>query len=129
MAALGADVLRVSCDKLPEYPATMPDLQTGKRDTSLDLKTEAGKEAFSELVRDADVLIDGYRPGALQRLGFGSASLRELNPSLIYLRENCYGFKGPLAGRSPLVMPGSPRLRANGISRNQARPSFVGGYN
>ncbi|KAH7244988.1 CoA-transferase family III domain-containing protein [Fusarium solani] len=100
LAALGADVLRVSCDKLPEYPATMPDLQTGKRDTNLDLKTEAGKQAFSELVRGADVLIDGYRPGALQRLGFDSDSLRRLNPSLIYLRENCYGFKGPLAGRS-----------------------------
>ncbi|KAJ4178459.1 hypothetical protein NW755_013174 [Fusarium falciforme] len=100
LAALGADVLRVSCDKLPEYPATMPDLQTGKRDTNLDLKTETGKKAFSELVRGADVLIDGYRPGALERLGFDSGSLRGLNPSLIYLRENCYGFKGPLAGRS-----------------------------
>ncbi|RSL54360.1 hypothetical protein CEP54_009954 [Fusarium duplospermum] len=100
LAALGADVLRVSCDKLPEYPATMPDLQTGKRDTNLDLKTEAGKKAFSEIVRDADVLIDGYRPGALQRLGFDSSSLRKLNPSLIYLRENRYGPKGPLDGRS-----------------------------
>ncbi|ROV99784.1 hypothetical protein VSDG_02977 [Cytospora chrysosperma] len=100
LAVLGADVLRVSCDKLPEYPATMPDLQTGKRDTNLDMKTEAGKKAFADLVKGADVLVDGYRPGALQRLGFDSSTLRTLNPSLIYMRENCYGFKGPLAGRS-----------------------------
>ncbi|ETS85087.1 hypothetical protein PFICI_03112 [Pestalotiopsis fici W106-1] len=100
LAALGADVLRISCDKLPEYPATMPDLQTGKRDANLDLKTQEGRQAFTELVKDADMLIDGYRPGALARLGFDTASLRKLNPSLIYMRENCYGFKGPLSHRS-----------------------------
>lgn len=100
LAVLGADVLRVSCDKLPDYAATMPDLQTGKRDTNIDLKTEEGQKAFTELAKSADVLIDGYRPGALGRLGFTSASLREINPSLIYVRENCYGFKGPLASRS-----------------------------
>ncbi|KAF4435215.1 hypothetical protein F53441_13570 [Fusarium austroafricanum] len=100
LAVLGADVLRVSCSKLPELAATMVDLQTGKRDVDIDLKTEAGCKTFAELVKGADILIDGYRPGALARLGFDSGSLRELNPSLIYMRENCYGFKGPLAYRS-----------------------------
>lgn len=100
LSVLGADVLRVSCDRLPELSTTMPDLQTGKRDTNLDLKTEEGRQVFSELVKGADILIDGYRPGALKGLGFDSKSLRHLNPSLIYMRENCYGFKGPLAHRS-----------------------------
>lgn len=100
LSVLGADVLRVSCDRLPEYSATMPDLQTGKRDTNLDLKTEEGRRIFSVLVKDADILVDGCRPGALERLGFDSESLRRLSPSLIYMRENCYGFKGPLAHRS-----------------------------
>ncbi|KAL6242074.1 hypothetical protein RBB50_010986 [Rhinocladiella similis] len=100
LSVLGADVLRVSCHRLPDYAATMPDLQTGKRDTNLDLKTEEGRRVFTELVKGADILVDGYRPGALKRLGFDSQSLRELNPSLIYIRENCYGFKGPLAHRS-----------------------------
>jgi hypothetical protein len=100
LALFGADVLRVSCDKLPDYSATMPDLQTGKRDTNLDLKTEEGKQKFIELIKDADLLVDGYRPGALQKLGFDSTTLRQLNPSLIYMRENCYGFKGPWAHRS-----------------------------
>ncbi|KAM0324144.1 hypothetical protein ACHAQA_008336 [Verticillium albo-atrum] len=100
LAVLGAEVLRVSSSTLPEFAATMVDLQTGKRDTNLNLKTDDGKAKFADLVKGADILIDGYRPGALTRLGFSSASLRELNPSLIYMRENCYGFKGPLAHRS-----------------------------
>ncbi|KAJ3549811.1 hypothetical protein NM208_g318 [Fusarium decemcellulare] len=100
LAVLGADVLRVSCDRLPEFSSTMPDLQTGKRDVNLDLKTEEGRQTFAELVKGADLLVDGYRPGALKRLGFDSKSLRDLNPSLVYMRENCYGFKGPLAYRS-----------------------------
>ncbi|KAF6812123.1 formyl-CoA transferase [Colletotrichum plurivorum] len=100
LSVFGADVLRVSCGKLPEFGPTMPDLQTGKRDTNIDLKTEEGKRVFAELVRGADMLVDGYRPGVLERLGFDSKSLRKLNPSLIYMRENCYGFKGPLAHRS-----------------------------
>ena len=100
LALLGADVLRISNENLPEYAATMPDLQTGKRDANLDLKSEEGKEKFAELIKGADILLDGYRPGALKKLGFDSKSLRSLNPSLIYVRECCYGFKGPLAYRS-----------------------------
>jgi crotonobetainyl-CoA:carnitine CoA-transferase CaiB-like acyl-CoA transferase len=100
LSVLGADVIRVSCSRLPEYSATMPDLQTGKKDVDIDLKTIEGRKTLSELIKDADVLVDGYRPGALARLGFDSKSLRELSPSLIYMRENCYGFKGPLSYRS-----------------------------
>ncbi|KAF5684086.1 acyl-CoA transferase carnitine dehydratase [Fusarium denticulatum] len=100
LSVLGADVIRVSCSRLPEYSATMPDLQTGKRDVDIDLKTIEGRQTLSELIKDVDVLVDGYRPGALAKLGFDSKSLRELSPSLIYMRENCYGFKGPLSYRS-----------------------------
>jgi len=100
LSVLGADVIRVSCSRLPEYAATMPDLQTGKRDVEIDLKTIEGRQTLSELLKEADVLVDGYRPGALAKLGFGSKSLRELSPSMIYMRENCYGFKGPLSYRS-----------------------------
>ncbi|KAF5594910.1 acyl transferase carnitine dehydratase [Fusarium subglutinans] len=79
LSVLGADVLRVSCNRLPEYSATMPDLQTGKRDVDLDLKTLEGRETLSQLIKDADVLVDGYRPGALAKLGFDSKSLRPLS--------------------------------------------------
>ncbi|KAF9632919.1 CoA-transferase family III [Lasiodiplodia theobromae] len=100
LAVLGADVVKVTNRNLPDLSILWMDLSTGKRDAHVDLKTEEGKKAFAELVRGADVLVDGYRPGVLERLGFTSAGLREINPRLVYARENCYGFKGPLAHRS-----------------------------
>ncbi|TVY47375.1 Succinyl-CoA--L-malate CoA-transferase beta subunit [Lachnellula occidentalis] len=100
LAVLGADVLKLSYTGNPEIDILMVDMSTGKRDANVNMKTEAGKAAFRSLVKDADIVIDGFRPGALEKLGFSSAALREINPSLIYMRENCYGFKGPLADRS-----------------------------
>lgn len=100
LAVLGADVIKVTNRNLPDLSILWMDLSTGKRDAHVDLKTEEGKKAFAELVKGADVLVDGYRPGVLERLGFTSAGLREINPRLVYARENCYGFKGPLAHRS-----------------------------
>jgi crotonobetainyl-CoA:carnitine CoA-transferase CaiB-like acyl-CoA transferase len=100
LAVLGAEVLKVTWENLPDVAATWVELSTGKRDTNLDLKSENGKNKLSELVESADVLIDGYRPGVLAKLGFDAESLRKINPSLIYVRENCYGWKGPLSYRS-----------------------------
>ncbi|KAM0226821.1 hypothetical protein ACHAP5_012306 [Fusarium lateritium] len=100
LAALGADVIKVSCSSLPDTGLTLVDINAGKRDVNIDLKTPEGKEAFSKLVRDADVLVDGFRPYALEKLGFHSKSLRDLRPSLIYIREDCYGWSGPWAHRS-----------------------------
>ena len=100
LALLGAQVIKVTNANLPDIPVTWVDLSTGKRDADIDLKTPAGKQAFIKLVQGADVLINGYRPGVLDKLGFPASKLRELNPTAIYARENCYGFKGPLAHRS-----------------------------
>ncbi|KAL4994882.1 CoA-transferase family III domain-containing protein [Aspergillus recurvatus] len=100
LAVLGAEVLKVTWENLPDVAVTWVELSTGKRDTNLDLKSEEGRKKFSDLVHSADVLIDGYRPGVLAKLGFDAESLRDINPSLIYARENCYGWKGPLSYRS-----------------------------
>ncbi|OJD30416.1 caib baif family enzyme [Diplodia corticola] len=100
LAVLGADVIKVTNENLPDLSILWMDLSTGKRDANVDLKSAAGREQFARLVAGADVLVDGYRPGVLERLGFDAARLRELNPALVYARENCYGFKGPLAHRS-----------------------------
>lgn len=100
LALLGADVLKISSSKLPDLVLSWIDISSGKRDADLDLKSAEGTKVFAKLIKDADVLIDGFRPGALAKLGFDTISLRKLNPSLVYLRENCYGFKGPLSGRS-----------------------------
>ncbi|OMP88531.1 Formyl-coenzyme A transferase [Diplodia seriata] len=100
LAVLGADVIKVTNENLPDLAILWVDLSTGKRDVNIDLKSAAGKAQFAALVEGADVLVDGYRPGVLERLGFDAKRLREINPRLVYARENCYGFAGPLARRS-----------------------------
>ncbi|KPM35363.1 hypothetical protein AK830_g11209 [Neonectria ditissima] len=100
LAVLGADVIKVTSEHLPDISITWLDLNTGKKDANIDMRTEEGKKVFSKLVEGADVLVDGYRPGVLERLGFGTVALRKIKQNLIYARENCYGFKGPLAYRS-----------------------------
>lgn len=100
LAVLGAEVIKVSNENLPDVAASWVDLSAGKKDTNIDLKSDEGKLVFAKLVEGADVLINGYRPGVLDKLGFNSEKLRSLNERLIYVRENCYGFTGPLAYRS-----------------------------
>lgn len=100
LAVLGAEVIKVSNKDLPDVAFTWVDLSAGKKDANIDLKSEEGKTSFSKIVEGADVLINGYRPGVLDRLGFDAESLRKINPRLVYVRENCYGWKGPLAYRS-----------------------------
>ncbi|UPL03105.1 hypothetical protein LCI18_014039 [Fusarium solani-melongenae] len=100
LALLGAEVIKVTSSRLPDITPTWVDLSTGKKDCDVDLTTSTGQAAFKRILSSADVLIDGYRPGVLERFGFSSTSMRALNPSLIYLRENCYGWKGPLSHRS-----------------------------
>ncbi|KAF5632070.1 caib baif family enzyme [Fusarium sp. NRRL 52700] len=100
LAALGADVIHVSCLEIPDIPQCMVDAQNGKRDVAINLRTDEGKQQFKHLLKDADVFVDGFRPNALEKLGFSAAACREDNPSLIYVRENCYGYNGPWAYRA-----------------------------
>jgi alpha-methylacyl-CoA racemase len=70
----------------------------GKAERELDLKTPAGAAALRELAAGADVLVDGLRPGSLERLGLGAAALRAANPRLIYCALSGYGVDGPASG-------------------------------
>src|SRR5690606_9625911 len=83
LAGYGADVLRIDPPGFAEVPALLPDTTVGKRCAWLDLTTVDGRQRFEALVASADVLVCGLRPGALDRLGFDTAALRERNPSLI----------------------------------------------
>ncbi len=71
-----------------------------KQSITLDLKNEAGKDALTELVRRADVLLENFRPGVLDRLGFPLARLTELNPGLVVLSISGFGHDGPQGGRA-----------------------------
>jgi crotonobetainyl-CoA:carnitine CoA-transferase CaiB-like acyl-CoA transferase len=69
----------------------------GKKSVELDLKDPAGREAFTGLVREADVLLENFRAGVMDRLGFGWPSLRALRPSLVYCAISGFGQTGPMA--------------------------------
>jgi CoA transferase family III len=88
LAAWGADVLRVDPPGFEEVPAFVPEASAGKRCTALDLKTAAGRDRLVDLIRRADVLVHGYRPGALAALGFDDDFFHEINPSLIVSQHN-----------------------------------------
>lgn len=71
----------------------------GKRSITLNLKSERGREVFSRLIQDADVLLENFRPGVLARLGFPEERLRELNPRLVYCAISGFGQTGPMRDR------------------------------
>ena len=71
----------------------------GKRSVAIDLKDPAEREFIDSLVRWADVLVENFRPGVMDRLGLGDARLAELNPALIRLEISGFGTRGPDAGR------------------------------
>ena len=71
----------------------------GKRSVALDLKSEAGIEALWRLIKDADVFIEGFRPGVIGRLGFGYEAVAAVNPRIIYLSVSGFGQTGPFAER------------------------------
>ena len=95
LALAGADVLRVDAPHLPELPAQHVDTGLGKRTTILD----AADPRLRELADTADVVVTGYRPGALDRFGLAPEELLERRPDLVVVRLDAWGWTGPWAGR------------------------------
>jgi hypothetical protein len=98
LAAFGAQVLRIDPPGWDE-PAVVPDVTLGKRCARLDLRTQSGRACLERLLQDADVLVHGYRADALDALGFGVVRRRELNPGLVDVSLNAYGWTGPWRNR------------------------------
>src|SRR5215471_5530762 len=94
LAGLGADVLRVDPPDWDE-PGIVPDVTLGKRCTRLDLHEPGGRAQFEDLLKDADVLVHGYRSDALDKLGLDTERRRALRPGLIDVALNAYGWSGP----------------------------------
>src|SRR5262249_30696304 len=74
-------------------------LNRGKESVALDLKVPADREVFLALVRRADVLVENFRPGTMDRLGLGYAKLRAENPRLVYAAVSGFGQTGPWSGK------------------------------
>jgi alpha-methylacyl-CoA racemase len=99
LADLGADVLRVDrADRSGPQARTPADpLVRGRRSVGLNLKDAAGVGLLLRLIEDADVLVEGFRPGVAERLGFGPEECARRNPRLVYGRMTGWGQEGPLA--------------------------------
>jgi crotonobetainyl-CoA:carnitine CoA-transferase CaiB-like acyl-CoA transferase len=119
---LGADVIKVEPPASGEFNrthgyggvtlgghmTTFLALNRNKRSLAIDLKDPAGREAFHDLVRHSDVMLQNFRVGTADRLGVGWEALHEINPRLVYCSISGYGSTGPGAGRpgQDLVMQG-----------------------
>ena len=100
LAEHGAEVLMVTAERLPQIPEHVIDTNHGKRSTFLDLTRADDAARLKALVKDADVFSQGYRPGALGKLGFGPDELAALRPGLIYVSISCFGADGPFSHRA-----------------------------
>ncbi|HXP75747.1 MAG TPA: CoA transferase [Stellaceae bacterium] len=99
LAAHGADVLLITAPHLPFFLPLVIDTGRGKLSAQLDLRDEPARERLKELIHDADVFVQGYRPGALGALGFGPEEVARLRPGIVYVSLSAYGHRGPWAGR------------------------------
>ncbi|MBX3634295.1 MAG: CoA transferase [Rubrivivax sp.] len=134
LADLGADVVKV--ERLPggddtrryaepsvngESAAFMM-MNRNKRGIAVDLKTEGGRRVLQRLVARADVLVENYRRGALDRLGLGYDAVHALNPALVYCSISGWGRSGPAAGRGgfDLIAQGASGLMS--ITGEPGRP-------
>lgn len=109
-AEMGADVIKVEPpggDEMRQWPpfvegqsAYFISCNRGKRSIALDLKSEEGKALFHRLIVTADVLVENYRPGTLERMGLGWSNLHDAHPKLVWISVTGYGRSGPRA-RAP----------------------------
>jgi len=110
LADMGADVIKVEKTTGDDSRRFVPPEQggesaafmmmnRGKRGVALDLKDPRGQEALRRMLNDADVVIENYRTGTMERLGLGYEHLRETNPGLIYVEVSGFGRTGPYANR------------------------------
>ncbi|NGO47067.1 CoA transferase [Streptomyces ureilyticus] len=97
LALLGADVLRIDPPRLPELADQHADTGFGKRSATLDLT--AGRGDFEELLASADVVVTGYRPGALDRFGLTPEALAKRRPGIVVAQLSAWGAYGPWGGR------------------------------
>jgi crotonobetainyl-CoA:carnitine CoA-transferase CaiB-like acyl-CoA transferase len=98
LAGFGAEVLRIDPPDWDE-PGVLPEVTLGKRCATLDLRDPGQRLTLERLLGEADVLVHGYRPGALDRLGFGAERRQQIRPGLVDVSLNAYGWSGPWRAR------------------------------
>lgn len=131
LADLGANVIRVERPSAESGPVDDEDLilNQGKRSITLDLRSDAGKALFLQLVGDVDVVLEGNRPGTADRNGFGYSAIKPRNEAVVYCALSGYGATGPLSqapGYDLMFLGLSGLLRA--LGGNVATPPVPHAY-
>ncbi len=99
LAGLGADVMRIAGPHLPFIPVLIADTGLGKLSAHVDLREQSGRMALMNLVRDADIFTQGYRPGAIAGHGFSPEALAEARPGIVCVSLCAYSHAGPWQNR------------------------------
>jgi crotonobetainyl-CoA:carnitine CoA-transferase CaiB-like acyl-CoA transferase len=99
LAAHGADVLNITAAHLPAMEALVIDTHRGKLTAQIDLRDAAGRDKLAGLLREADIFIQGYRPGAIAQYGFSAEEAARMKPGIVCVSLCAYGHEGPWAGR------------------------------
>jgi len=99
LAVHGADVLLISGPDLPAIPWLTIDTGRGKLTSFVELKSEQGRDGLRDLLADADIFSQGYRPQALAALGFSPQDAARISPGIVYVSLSAYGHAGPWAER------------------------------
>jgi crotonobetainyl-CoA:carnitine CoA-transferase CaiB-like acyl-CoA transferase len=94
LAVHGADVMLISSPDLPAIPWLTIDTGRGKLSSFIDLKTDAGRAIMRDLVKQADIFSQGYRPKSISALGFAPEEVAHINPGIVYVTLSAYGHKG-----------------------------------
>lgn len=153
LALLGAEVIKIENPKdgdlarklgiVPDYNKRLMGTSflaqnSNKKSVTLNTKTAEGKDIFKRMVKDADILVENFRPGVMNRLGLGYETLREINPRLVYCSISGFGQTGPDSDRpayDQIIQGLSGEMAINGDERlNPLRAGFpvcdtVGGLN
>jgi crotonobetainyl-CoA:carnitine CoA-transferase CaiB-like acyl-CoA transferase len=121
------DVMRYLGSQRAGMSALFASFNRGKRSVVVNLREESGRDIVRRLVRDADVFIQNFRPGVVERLGLDEPSLRALAPDLIYVSLSAFGWEGPLAGRPAYDhiiqgMTGAPWVQSE---QGSGRPTYM----
>ena len=99
LAVHGADVLLISGPQLPDIPWLTIDTGRGKLSSFVELRSEQGRAVLRNLLAQADIFSQGYRPSAIASLGFSPEEAACINPGIVYVTLSAYGHSGPWAGR------------------------------
>ena len=110
---------------LPSVPALVTDAGRGKLSAHLDLNTETDTETLRSLIADADIFVQGYRPGRIARYGFSPEDVAAIKPGIIYVTLTAYGHEGPWsvrAGFDSLVQTASGINHAEAEAKGSYEP-------